>query len=432
MLAALPLVVASIAFGLLWCVHQWNSPIWLLGLIGGGLFLGLSYAAWRAARKLTEREFKFSLRGMLIAVAVVALLLGTVGRWLLSTYHQQRAVYAVRSHGGHLENSDPSDDERTRLHSWLGYDPFERVEGLRVASDRALAAVIDQSDHFADITILRFRKRISAAGFEQAGKLNRFSKLGIGEFIESSIDDQGLQHLANWTNVRDLFFNGCPNVTDAGLRRLVDLPKLEALTLIEEGGGMVITDAGMVHVGRMEQLRYLLLVNMPQITDAGLVYLHGLPNLKKILIRRTGVTAEALKQFFQALPDCHVVSDVFVPGAAEVQRIVVWKIGKPDEQINVVSDPERIGEVRMLMEDSANQQQFYNRDFRLNDPWPATHRLQFMGQTRVLYEVRLGNGLLQQNVSKPANNYPDLWVKWRITDSQASQFIELLESATGN
>jgi hypothetical protein len=424
MLAALPLVVASIAIGLLWCVHQWNSPIWLLGLIGGSLFLGLSYAAWRVARKLTEREFKFSLRGMLIAVAVVALLLGTVGRWLLGTYHQQRAVHAVRSHGVHLDN-----DERTMLHSWVGYDPFERVEGLRVTSDPALAALIDQSDHFADITILRFRKGISAAGFEQAGKLNRFSKLGLGEFIESSIDDQGLQHLANWTNVRDLFFNGCPNVTDAGLRHLVDLPKLEALTLIEEGGGMVITDAGMVHVGRMEQLRCLLLVNMPQITDAGLVYLHGLPKLKKMMIRRTGVTADGLKQFFQALPDCHVVPDVFVPGAAGVQRIVVWKIGKPDEQINVVSDPERIGEVRALIETCVEPQA---DERRVNDPWPAAYYLQFMGRSRVLYDVRLGNQILQLNAGNPANNYPDLWVKWRITDSQASQFIKLLESTMGD
>ena len=102
-LAALPLVVTVIAVALLWCVHQWNPPVWLLAVIGCGLFVGLSYIAWRVARRLTEHGFKFSLRGMLMGVAVVALLLSTVGRWLLSVSRQQWAVHAVRAHGGDLD-----------------------------------------------------------------------------------------------------------------------------------------------------------------------------------------------------------------------------------------------------------------------------------------------------------------------------------------
>jgi hypothetical protein len=426
-LAILPLVAASIGVGLLWCVHQWDSPIWLLTLIGGVAFVGVSYAVWRAARKLTEDGFKFSLRGMLIGVAVMALLLSTVGRWMLGTYHQQRAVQAVWSHGGRLEDGTAS-DERGRLHRWMGHNPFERVAGLSVISDAALAAAIDHSDQFADIAILRFRRGVSASGFEQAGKLNQFPKLGLGEFMESTIDDEGLAQLAKWTNVRHLFFNGCPNVTDAGLRHLARLPKLEVLELYEEGGGMVITDAGLAHVGRIEALRCLHIANMPKITDAGLAQLHRLSNLRKITIRRTGVSAEGLKQFYKALPDCHVVSDMFVPGAAEVQRIVVRKIGAPDQKINSISDPARIGAIRMLIEESEKGHDFYASDFRTNEPWPgATHRLEFMGKTRVLYEMRVGKGLVQKNVAKPANNYPGYWVKWRISDAQESQLNTLVQ-----
>ncbi|MCI0335507.1 MAG: hypothetical protein L0228_20055 [Planctomycetes bacterium] len=425
----MPLVVAGVTIALLWCAHQWNSPIWLLAIIGCGLFVGLSYVVWRVARRLTEHGFKFSLRGMLIGVAVMALLLSTVGRWLLSTYRQHLAVHVVRTHGGDLDDGVGSDDERTMLHSWMGYDPFAPIVDLKVTTDQALRAAIDHLDQFADITILRFRRGVTAVGFAHAGELNKFSELGLGEFMDSPIDDQGLEHLAKWTNVRDLFFNSCPNVTDAGLRHLVDLPKLESLSLIEEGGGMVITDAGLQHVGRMEQLRCLWLLNMPQITDAGLAHLHGLTRLKRIMIRRTGVTGEGLKQFYKALPDCHVVSDVFVPGAAEVQRVVVWKVGPPDEQVNVVSDPERIGKMRALLETSKERQQQFER--RLNDPWPATYYLQFMGRSRVLYEVRLGDGTMQQNVGKPANDYPDLWAKWGISESEEAHFIELL-MATGD
>jgi hypothetical protein len=217
-------------------------------------------------------------------------------------------------------------------------------------------------------------------------------------------------------------------VTDAGLRHLVTLPKLEVLELIEEGGGMVITDAGLAHVGKIEPLRCLYIANMPKITDAGLPQLHRLSNLKKITIRRTGVSVEGLKQLYKALPDCHVVSDLFVPGAAEVQRIVVWKLGEPDEQVNSISDPARIGEMRMLIEESEKEHNFYAGDFRLNEPWPgATHRIEFVGKTRVLYEMRIGARLVQMNVAKPANNYPDYWVKWGISESVESEFAKLLE-----
>jgi hypothetical protein len=423
-LAALPFVVAGIAVGVLWGIHQWNAPIWLLALIGCGLLVGLSYVAWRAARILANRGLKFSLREMLIGMAVAALLLSTVGRWLLVTFHQQRAIQEVQFLGGEVGDHARRAEERNWLSSRMGYDPFDRVQSLRFTSDQAIAAAIEKSDQFPDIALLGFRRGVSTAGFEQAENFNRFPKLWIGEFFESSIDDQGLQHLGKWTNVQDLFFNGCPNVTDAGLRHLVGLPNLEKLSLIEEGGGMVISDAGLVQVGRMKRLKFLILVNFPQVTDAGLLNLHGLNNLEYIVARRTGVTEEGLKQLYKALPDCRAVADVFVPGAAEVQKIAVRKIGQPDERVYLISDSDRIGKIRLLLKECDEFAQNYEW---LNDPWPATFRLQFMGRTRVLYEVCVGNGTLQKKLYKVSSKVPDSWAKSQISDAQESQFINLME-----
>ena len=95
-----------------------RSSMELAHLVAGDhwreLFVGLSYIVWRGARRLTEHGFKFSLRGMLIGVAVVALLLSTVGRWLLDASRQQWAVHAVRTHGGDVDDYVES-DERTHV-----------------------------------------------------------------------------------------------------------------------------------------------------------------------------------------------------------------------------------------------------------------------------------------------------------------------------
>jgi hypothetical protein len=250
--------------------------------------------------------------------------------------------------------------------------------------------------------------------------LNSFPKLRIGEWIEEPIDSQGLAHLRKWTNVRVLFFNGCPNVRDADLRHVVDLPHLEELSLVEEGGGMVISDSALAHVGRMKNLKKLMLISLPQVTDAGLVHLHGLTKLEDLVIRRTGVTEAGLEQFFKALPDCRVITDVPIQGPAEIQQIVVWRIRPPEVKLGVISNPDRIGAIRALVEDwTENATQIDDRDS--DTPLPAKIRLEFKGRTRTLYEVRFGNNTFQRNFRR------EWWGKWQLSDEQESQILELLE-----
>jgi hypothetical protein len=367
---------------------------------------------------------KFSLREMLLGIAVLALVLSTAGRWLFLTYHQQRAIQAVQFRGGSVGDYEAGGEEKNRLYSTMGYDPFNRVQSLIFTSDRAVEVAVEHSDQFPDIALLGFRRGVTNAGFAQAGSFNKFPELWIGEFFKSSIGDQGLQHLSQWTNVEDLFFNSCPNITDAGLRHLVGLPNLKMLTLLEEGGGMVITDAGLVHVGQMKHLKSLTLTNFPKVTDAGLVHLHDSPKLEYLVVRLTGVTDEGLQKLYKALPDCRVVSDVFVPGAAEVQKIVVSKVGNRDERTYPVFDPDRIGKIRLLFKECDDGASGY--EWR-NEPWPAMYRLQFMGRTRVLYEIRVGKGALQQKLYKALSKIPDSWAKSTISDAQESRFVDLLE-----
>jgi hypothetical protein len=153
---------------------------------------------------------------MLIGMAIFAIFLSTVGRWFLETYRQQQALRSVAASGGGVLRYDVrASDSRSWLYHWIGYDPFEGVREIGVNTDQAQEALIARSKQFKDIEMLAFGSGITVAGYKQVGQLNKFPKLRIGEWIEELIDSDGLQHFGQWTKVRDLFFNGCPTVTDA-------------------------------------------------------------------------------------------------------------------------------------------------------------------------------------------------------------------------
>ena len=59
-------------------------------------FLALMFAAWRFIRRMVERQFRFSIREMLVGVAAIAVFIATFGRWWLSFSHEYSALSAVR------------------------------------------------------------------------------------------------------------------------------------------------------------------------------------------------------------------------------------------------------------------------------------------------------------------------------------------------
>ena len=94
------------------------------------------------------------------------------------------------------------------------------------------------------------------------------------------------------------------NVTDEGLRQLQEMPNLEQLTLGNDVQVIrqfntptsPITDAGLVHLRKLDQLRNLTLNGLP-ITDEGLAVIENLPNLGGLYLSRTKVKGADLSRF---------------------------------------------------------------------------------------------------------------------------------------
>jgi len=120
--------------------------------------------------------------------------------------------------------------------------------------------------------------------------INREKDLNLeGLWLKSTAADDDLRLLSRVKNIRALSFTRAPLITDAGLvyiGRLTDLRKLEVAT-------SQVTDLGLAHLSRLNKLKYLNLENT-RISDAGLMRLLPLANLKELLIGGNTITDAGL------------------------------------------------------------------------------------------------------------------------------------------
>lgn len=88
----------------------------------------------------------------------------------------------------------------------------------------------------------------------------------VGEktiYEPKQITDEGLKHLAGWTELRELSLVGT-NITDEGLKSLAEMKKLQRLILSDTK----VTDEGMQHLTKLTALRDVFVFNT-KVTDSG-------------------------------------------------------------------------------------------------------------------------------------------------------------------
>ena len=89
-----------------------------------------------------------------------------------------------------------------------------------------------------------------------------------------------------------------PDVTDAGLKHLAGLKRLQHLKLYGTG----VTDAGLKHLAGLKRLQHLSLYKS-EVTDAGLKHLARFKQLKTFNLSKTKVTAKGKAELKKALPN---------------------------------------------------------------------------------------------------------------------------------
>jgi hypothetical protein len=414
-----PPIAGFVALPLLWCVRVWHWSDWLATLLGCVLTAGLLFGIWRLVVELVGRRFRFTLRTMIVAIAVLALIMGTLGHWWIKFASQYRSFHGLMAYGAVFDSARYGGSQRHKaLYRWFGYDPFETEHDLSLTSDRALHEALRHAEELPDVAQLSFESGVTASGFAEATGFNRFTKATYGQFIESNIDAAGLARLGEWTKLRQLFLNGCPQVTDAGLAELTVLPDLESLVLIEEGGGMKIGDAGLAQVGKMQSLKKLMLVNMPNMTDAGFAELHKLQRLEVMVLRNCGVTEAGLRQLHAALLNCRIEADTVVEGPRNVRQVVVRRLDAADAAAQTITDPKAIAALLKLT-DIIKQQNLLEPRFQV-EPRAAEFELTFAGQSQTLWKLRFDGSTLQEQ------SVHQFWNHWPTTSEQAAELKRLV------
>ena len=173
-------------------------------------------------------------------------------------------------------------------------------------------------------------------------------------FQGSKVTDAGLVHLKDLRQVRMLVLDSA-NVTDAGLANLEGLTTLHSLSLNKTQ----VTDVGLVHLKGLVHLEDLQLASTP-VTDAGLVHLKGLTKLRGLNLGGTKVTyVGGVKDLQKALSNCTILfgspAHARVPGKwsqdESLARLLVVEavqkdLGLTAEQIEKIRDTFKLSQAR--------------------------------------------------------------------------------------
>jgi Leucine-rich repeat (LRR) protein len=145
-------------------------------------------------------------------------------------------------------------------------------------------------------------------------QLSEFAKLKTLSLVEATITDKKLSHLAELTQLEELWLDFNPQITDVGLNHLQNLNNLKVLRffqspITDEGfatfknmkkledlqvGKSRITDRSMKLIGQMKNLQTLDLQGT-KITDAGAAQLAKLKHLKWLCLKDTAITDAGIK-----------------------------------------------------------------------------------------------------------------------------------------
>ena len=249
-----------------------------------------------------RRLLRFSVRGMIVVVLVIAGWLG----WLVRSAHVQRdAVAAIRTPGGSVTYDWARQPDRliSRLRRltprWLvdliGVDYFGHPTDARI-----VASSISTDDALREVGRLTQLERLDIHGLspvsDSLAHLEGLSHLTELCLSTMPVTDEGMVHLKGLTNLTVLRLEDT-KITDAGLTHLNSLKNLQILDVSVTR----VSDSGLAQLKGLSSL-YSLSLGRTEITDSGLDHLKGLTKLSTLDLRGTPVTDVGVNELQQALP----------------------------------------------------------------------------------------------------------------------------------
>jgi len=288
--------------------------------------------AMTSPAKPRRRWFRFSLRGLLLLVAMMSIPLGWIGCRLERAKEQESALRDIGPWAGLTYVVPDWLPDSFRTPTVFGANFFDVTEldliGNRTTNDQLISLA-----RLPKLRSLRLDSRlVTDDGIMQLSRLKELRSLSI---TAPQVTDAGLLALGRLKNLENLRLDGdtyqvtivaverlrqdlpqceiirdpprlqleSKSITDAELANIPGIGNVESLLLITPE----ITDSGVQVLTQLDKLRGLCLES-PKLTDDCLLFLEQLNNLKWLELRRTQVTNAGLLRLRSALPKCRIIS----------------------------------------------------------------------------------------------------------------------------
>ena len=302
-----------------------------------------------------RRWYQFSLRTLLLLVAIVAVGCGWLGRKIEQKRQERAAVQVIRALGAEVyydyqvvgRGQPPREPDGPRwLRDLLGDDFLAHVDAVELPQQGAGAVLANlksltrlrvlnaSGDELTDASLVPLneltelqelglwgadnvtdrgianlrglhqlrklhlcRAHLTDAGLENLDGLNQLEELDL---TYTKIAGDGLRHLKGLTLLKVLNLSQT-DVGDAAVVQIKSLPRLVRLDL----GATKITDIASRDLSRLTQLEYLNLT-LTRITDASLVKLESLSQLRQLWLVATDVSDAGAHELQRRLPNCEI------------------------------------------------------------------------------------------------------------------------------
>lgn len=262
-------------------LSEFSAPM-LLGNLGLAFLVGATVAMLWHVRTITighARPWQFSIRELLGATAVLAVLLSL---WRASEvqYEREERVSAELESIGWIVHRRIV----PIVPDWLMRPWIDLHLGVPRSFRRTVAIAWDaQGREYDKASVDNSRwGNVDDMLQDVAPKFKLLKHCEMIEVYDSGLTDIGVQAIcSNLTDCLDASFEGCGNLTDAGLLCIVShWPEIEALRLYHTG----IHDEGIAHLRRLSKLSSLELLGVDQLSMDAACQVAELPSLRSIKV----------------------------------------------------------------------------------------------------------------------------------------------------
>jgi Leucine-rich repeat (LRR) protein len=252
--------------------------------------------------------FRFSLRFLLLLVAVVAVPLA----WKVNRARNQRLVVAeIERLNGHMyydyernfnvglsTSVVPQPPGPNWLREFLGIDYFADIVHVNVRGPQVANDTLARIASLPHLQLLGVDSdRITDRGVAMVASSKELISFGVAS---KSVTVASIDHLQGLPNLQFLRCSGS-QVNDSWIEHIARLKSLDTLAL----NHTQVTDQGLAGLTELGNLEGLFLEGTP-ITDAGLDQLHAMTKLKRIGLSDTKVTKAGVQRLQKALPNLQI------------------------------------------------------------------------------------------------------------------------------